>query len=145
MPPAESVAIVFAFPPCTDTAVSGAWKFKEKGLSAIIKALQLFERAVKISENAKAPYMIENPVSTISTYWRKPDHIIQPWMYGDLYTKKTCLWIGNNFKMPEVHYSEKPDGVKKNYMLSFSPTDDRRDLRAVTPMGFAEAVFESNN
>jgi hypothetical protein len=113
--------IVFAafYPPCTDVAVSGAAHFKNKGLSYLIDALQLFEASIRIAELCGAPYFIENPVSTVSTYWRQPDHTFHPSDYGgylaeddihpeypgyiqprDAYPKKTCLWVGNGFVMP---------------------------------------------
>ena len=91
----------FGFPPCTHVAVSGARWFKDKGLGALIDSLELFHAAMRLAEWTKAPYMIENPVSTVSTYWRKPDYTFDPCDYGgylsppgDAYTKKTCLWTG---------------------------------------------------
>ena len=96
LPPYGPVAILFAFPPCTDVAVSGARWFKDKGLGNLIRALQLFEVSVKLAEWTGAPYLIENPVSTVATYWRKPDHRFNPCDYGgyltppgDAYTKQT--------------------------------------------------------
>lgn len=98
--------ILFAFPPCTDVAVSGARHFKNKGLGKLINALKLFKASIDIAEKLKCPYMLENPVSTVSTYWRKPDHIFQPYDFTgfcphDNYTKKTCLWTGNGFVIPK--------------------------------------------
>ena len=135
--------IAFFFPPCTDVAVSGARWFKDKGLGAVINALQLFKVCVDIASILNIPYMIENPVSTVSTYWRKPDYIFQPWEYGDLYTKKTCLWVGNGFVMPEPIYKEKPEGVTEKIWL-MPPSEDRANKRSETPMGFANAVFKAN-
>jgi len=108
LPPYAQVKIMFAFPPCTHVAVSGARWFKDKGLGALIEALQLFQESVRLAEWTRAPYMIENPVSTVSSYWRKPDHTFDPFEYGgylspetDTYRKRTCLWAGNGFVMPE--------------------------------------------
>src|SRR5437868_4352748 len=70
LPPYGPVTIVFAFPPCTDVAISGARWFKDKGLGSLIRALQLFDASVRLAEWTGAPYLIENPVSTLSTYWR---------------------------------------------------------------------------
>jgi hypothetical protein len=91
---------VFAFPPCTHLAVSGARWFKEKGMGKLIEALEIVEACRATCENAGAPYMIENPVGTLATYWREPDYTFDPCDYGDPYTKKTCLWTGNGFVMP---------------------------------------------
>ena len=94
IPPKETIAFAAFFPPCTDVAVSGARWFKDKGLGSLINALRLFDVSIKLAEWCGAPYIIENPVSTVSTYWRKPDYTFDPCDYGDPYTKKTCLWTG---------------------------------------------------
>jgi hypothetical protein len=143
--------IVFAafFPPCTDLAVSGARWFKEKGLKGLISALTLFNRAIELAEQSGAPYMIENPVSTVSSYYRKPDHIFHPYEYAgyladpsaEAYTKKTCLWVGNGFVMPEKKPVEPVLGSKMHLL---PPSADRANLRSATPGGFARAVFEAN-
>lgn len=141
MPPNEPIAFAAFFPPCTDVAVSGARWFKDKGLGALIKALSLFDISIKIAEWSKAPYLIENPVSTVSTYWRKPDYSFDPCDYGDPYTKKTCLWTGGGFVMPQKNRVEPTQGSKMHLL---PPSADRADLRSETPMGFAHAVYESN-
>jgi hypothetical protein len=92
--------------------------------------------------------MIENPVSTVSSYWRKPDFTFDPCDYGgylippgDAYTKKTCLWTGNGFVMP------KPKAVKAiegSRMHRLPPSKNRAAPRSVTPKAFAQAVFEAN-
>ena len=141
MPPNETIAFAAFFPPCTDVAVSGARWFKDKGLGALIKALSLFDISIKIAEWSKAPYLIENPVSTVSTYWRKPDYTFDPCDYGDPYTKKTCLWTGGGFVMPQKNRVEPTQGSKMHLL---PPSVDRADLRSETPMGFAKAVYEAN-
>lgn len=142
--PIPHADILLAFPPCTDVAVSGARWMAGKGLGAIIAALSLFKRAVDLAERWGCPYMLENPVSTVSTYWRKPDHTFHPWHYGDLYSKTTCLWTGNGFVMPEPIYRTKPDGVDDKRIHYASPGPDRANFRSETPMGFARAVFNAN-
>lgn len=146
--PARSVVAVFAFPPCTHLAVSGARWFKDKGMGALIEALEIVEACRKICEGSGAPYMIENPVSTLSTYWRKPDHIFHPWQYtafemGDNYSKKTCLWTGNGFVMP-APCVEAGLGAPDDRIHKAPPSAERGDIRSATPMGFARAVFEAN-
>lgn len=112
MPPRKQIAAGFFFPPCTDVAVSGARWFKDKGIGSLIMALRLFEVSVKIAEWIEAPYLIENPVSTISTYWRKPDYSFHPHEFtglcaDDNYSKLTCLWTGGGLhhavKLPGLH------------------------------------------
>ena len=137
----EEVAFAAFFPPCTDTAVSGARWLKNKGISSLIRALRLFEISIKIAEYLEVPYFIENPVSTISTYWRKPDYTFDPCDYGDPYTKKTCLWTGNGFKMPHKNRVEPIEGSKMHLV---GPGPERANIRAATSLGFARAIFEAN-
>lgn len=136
--------IIFGFPPCTHVAVSGRAHFKKKGLKKLVEALTLFDRALDIIKLTNAPWMLENPVSTVSTYWRKPDYYFQPWEYGDNYTKKTCLWAGNGFVMPEGSIKEEPSDVDRRRIHYAGPSADRSDMRSITPMGFAYAVYEAN-
>jgi hypothetical protein len=147
-PPPLRYAIVFAQPPCTNLAVSGAAWFQSKGLRGLIDGLELVEACQRVCDMAKAPYMIENPVSTLSTYRGKPDFNFHPFEFGgypgghdDGYTKKTCLWTGGGFLHPE----RRPIPVTKpNYIKHMPPSTHRSDLRSVTPKGFARAIFEAN-
>jgi hypothetical protein len=143
----EGVVFYAAFPPCDHLAVSGARWFAGKGLGALADSIELFERAAFWADWFGAPYMIENPVSTISTYWRKPDHSFHPWHYcgispDDEYTKKTCLWTGNGFVMPEPDH---PVDVQPDDRIhKAAPGPDRHNFRSATPKGFAKAVCNSN-
>lgn len=141
-------AIVFAFPLCTHLAVSGARWFKGKGLGRFSEAIELVERCNAICEAVGAPYMIENPVSTLSSYWRAPDYTFDPCDYGgyldpegDHYTKRTCLWTGGGFRMPPPKRVYPHDGSKLHLL---APSPDRADIRSQTPAGFARAVFQAN-
>lgn len=147
---ADRFDFVAAWPPCTDLAVSGARWFKTKGLTALVQALDLVDRCRQIAEASGAPWLLENPVSTISTYWRKPDFVFDPYMYGgyqggqdDGYTKRTCLWTGGGFKMP----APKPiplDELTHDRIHKAPPGPERANFRSATPAGFARAVFEAN-
>jgi hypothetical protein len=142
-------AAVFAFPPCTDLANSGARWFKDKGLGGLIGSLRLVEQARVICEASGAPWMLENPMGQLSTYWRQPNHKFHPCDYAgyspdpeeDSYTKLTCLWTGNDFRMPLPQRRPAKLGSKMHLM---APSDDRADQRSVTPLGFAYAVFHAN-
>lgn len=147
----RSYEVVFGFPPCTHLAVSGARWFKDKGLPKLIEALQIVNAVREICEASDAPWMIENPVGTLATYWREPDYTFDPCDYGDPYTKKTCLWVGNGFVMPpKVRIGDmfaEPTVVEAtlgSMIHRMPPSENRGDLRSVTPMGFAEAVFREN-
>ena len=148
MPPfdRDRIAFVSAFPPCDHLAVSGARWFQGKGLRLLASSIVLFATAAEFCDWAGAPYLVENPVSTISTYWRKPDHTFHPYDYAGLcmddnYYKKTCLWTGHGFVMPP------PDpmgGEPDQRIWKMPPSDDRAALRSKTPLGFARAVFAAN-
>lgn len=141
LPPRREYLVAFAFPPCTNLAVSGARWFKDKGLSGLADGLRLVERCRDILEWCGCPWMLENPVSTLSSYWRKPDFTFDPCDYGDPYTKKTCLWTGNGFVMPPKRPVPATEGSR---MWKLPPSNDRGDIRSETPMGFARAVAEAN-
>lgn len=134
-------SIVFAFPPCTDLAVSGARDFARKGLRRFIDALELVESCRMLCENTRAAWMLENPVGRLSTAWRKPDHTFDPCDYGDPYTKKTCLWTGGGFVMPQKAPVPATEGSRMHLL---PPSADRANLRSATPPGFARAVFDAN-
>lgn len=147
--PHKPYDIVFAFPPCTNLASSGARWFKDKGLAGLIEGLRSVEACRAICEGSGAPWMLENPIGTLATYWRQPDFRFDPSDYAGMlddpeseaYTKKTCLWVGNGFRMPE----KAPVEPTKGSAMHVLPASSRRaDLRSVTPLGFAKAVFEAN-
>jgi hypothetical protein len=148
LPPRREYRIVFGFPPCTNLAVSGSRWFRTKGLAGLIDGLRVVEGTREIAEWCEAPWMIENPVSTLSSYWRKPDFLFDPCDYARLageheaYTKRTCLWVGNGFVMPEPRPLPPELGSK---MHRLPPSEDRGDLRSITPLGFARAVYLANH
>lgn len=142
MPPRRLRIGFFAgFPPCTNLAVSGSRWMREKGIRGLIQALDVFDACVRFAESCEAPYYIENPVSTISTYYRKPDYTFHPYEYGDPWLKKTCLWTGGGFVMPPKAPVEPIEGQK---IWRMPPSEDRAILRSKTPAGFAKAVFQAN-
>lgn len=143
--PPAGLEIVFmgAMPPCTDVAVSGARDFQAKRNYLLSDALELFAACELACSYAQCPYWIENPVGVLSTHMRKPDYAFQPWQYGDKWFKKTCLWTGGGFVMPEPLHATPPDGTTEKIWL-MAPSDERAGLRSETPPGFARAVFTAN-
>lgn len=87
----EQFDLMIAHPPCTDLAVSGAKWFKEKRADGRQqRALEFVQQLL----DAPIPMIaLENPVSVISTYIRKSDQYVQPWMFGHGETKRTGLWL----------------------------------------------------
>lgn len=126
--------LMIAHPPCTHLAVSGARHFKAKRESGVQQeAVDFFMRLA----NAKIPMIaIENPVCIMSTVWRKPDQIIQPWQFGHGETKATCLWLKN---LPKLNPTNIVDG-RENRIHRMPPSKDRWKLRSMTYPGIAEAM-----
>jgi hypothetical protein len=142
-PPSHPIAFLFGFPPCTHLAVSGARDFQKKGPRMLTDALDLFNACVTAGEWSGAPYCIENPVGVLSSHVRKPDHVFQPWAYGESYSKATCLWTGGGFVMPEPSVDEKPEDVEQT-IWRMPPSAERANLRSATPERWARAIYESN-
>lgn len=126
--------LMIAFPPCTHLAVSGARWFKEKRKEQIV-ALDF----VRYLMGLDIPKIcIENPVSIISTKIRKPDQIIQPWMFGHGEVKKTCLWLkGLPLLKPTKIVSGREPRVWK-----MGPSPDRGKERSRTYTGIARAMAQ---
>lgn len=146
-----NIRFVAGFPPCTDLAVSGARWFREKRDTDPlfqVKAGIVAEQCRMIGRLSGAPFLVENPVSVLSSLWGPPDHVFHPWEFtdlepGDNYTKKTCLWTGNGFRMPD-RQARFDLGVPDDRIHKAAPGEERANFRSATPMGFARAVFEAN-
>jgi hypothetical protein len=123
---------MIAHPPCTHLAVSGArhfWRKQQEQAEALDFVRLLM--AAPIERIA-----IENPISVISSRIRKPDQIIQPWMFGHGETKATCLWLKN---LPRLHPTEMVTGREQRVHL-MPPSPDRWRERSRTYEGIAEAM-----
>ena len=134
--------LMIAHPPCTHLSVSGARWFK--GKQAKQAAALDFVRQLL---DAPIPRIaLENPVSIISSHIRKPDQIIQPWMFGHEATKTTCLWLKG---LPHLtptnivgkgarHITKSGKSLPKWYNLP--PSADRWKIRSATFQGIADAM-----
>lgn len=124
--------LLIAHPPCIHLAVSGARWFKTKAKEQI-EALEF----VRTLLNAPVPRIaLENPVSIISSRIRKPDQIIQPWMFGHGETKATCLWLKG---LPKLQPTNIVEG-RENKIWKMSPSPERWKDRSRTFYGIAEAM-----
>lgn len=137
------VVIGFGFTPCTHVTSSDARDFQKKAGWMLADALQIFDSVEMAFSFCGCPYMLENPVGRLNTHRRTPDHKFQPWHYGDLWWKETCLWTGNGFVMPLPKYTRPPEGTTEK-IFEMPPSEERANLRSETPPGFAKAVFEAN-
>lgn len=136
--------MMIAHPPCTHLAVSGARWFKEKAVEQ-----QTALEFVRALLSAPIPLIaLENPVSIISSKIRKPDQIIQPWMFGHEATKTTCLWLKG---LPHLtptsivgkgarHVTKSGRSLPEWYNLP--PSADRWKIRSATFPGIAAAMAQ---
>ncbi len=140
----EGWDLMIAHPPCTDLAVSGARHFAEKIADGRQAAALDFVR--KLMNAPIDKIAVENPVSVISTQIRKPDQIIQPWMFGHPENKKTCLWLKNLPKLvPTDDVSEIMKTMSKKETDKChlaAPGPNRWKERSRTYQGIADAIAQ---
>jgi hypothetical protein len=126
--------LVIAHPPCSHLAVSGARWFAAKRADGRQQEGIDFFMAM-----ARAPVVrvaVENPIGVMSTLYRKPDQIIQPWQFGHGETKATCLWLKG---LPLLRPTHIVDG-REARVHRLPPSVDRWKLRSVTCQGIADAM-----
>jgi len=164
----KDVVFGMGFPVCTDLAVSGAAWFKSKAEKDPFfqkTATRHAKWCSRLFTSLNVPFYIENPVSRLATLWRKPNHMFHPYEYGgyiksgeelhplypdyiapsDAYSKKTCLWTGNGFKMPEKAPVDCENyGSSTQHAKLGGKSLKTKNIRSATPRGFAEAVYQAN-
>ena len=152
--------LVIAHPPCTFLSVSGAMHMYNKDgsvnqdrLRNQNEALDFVQRLMDLNVDRVA---IENPISVISSKIRKPEQIVQPWMFGDKASKSTCLWLKNLPKLTPTdvvdkgeffEWTDKKTGKTKRQpmwyykaLLDAKTPAERRTLRSKTFQGIANAM-----
>jgi site-specific DNA-cytosine methylase len=147
--------LMIAFPPCTDLAVSGARHFERKiADGSQQKSIEFFMDIINADVEKIA---VENPIGIMSGKYRKPNQIIQPWMFGDKAQKSTCLWLKNLPNLQPTDIVEKGEffeftskkGEKKRMPMWYykalqeaKTPEQRRTLRSKTFQGIADAMAE---
>jgi hypothetical protein len=152
--------MIIAFPPCTHLCSSGARHFAAKRADGRQQqGIDFFMKFTKLS----CLWAIENPVGIMSSYYRKPNQIIQPWQFGHRDSKATCLWLNGlpalvPTKIVEPVWSDNTTAKCKKTSLSHNkprwenqtpsgqnklgPSPQRAQLRAKTYSGIAQAMAE---
>ena len=134
--------LMIAHPPCTHLAASGARHFAAKQASGVQDEALEFVRALMA---APIPSIcIENPISIISSRIRKPDQVIQPYMFGHLERKATCLWLKGLPKLTPTDDVKRQTmelpANKRDKVHYMPPSADRWKLRSTTYQGIADAM-----
>lgn len=143
--------LMICHPPCTFLTVTGnRWfneeKYGDQARQRKIDREQAAEFFMALANARCAHIAIENPVGYMNTHWRKPDQIIQPYMFGDPYEKRTCLWLKGlppltptNIVKPEPRQQIK-GGKSMPTWYSNAPKAERAKIRSKTFPGFAKAM-----
>lgn len=148
--------MILSFPPCTYLTVTGnRWFNVDRYGDKALKRIKDREDAIKfflLFANADCDYIaIENPVGIMSSEWRKPDQIINPYEFGDPYEKKTCLWLKGLPKLVptnivQPHPRKRFDSGKTMpswYADAWRlPKEERSKLRSKTFLGIASAMAQ---
>ena len=124
--------LIIAHPPCTHLAVSGARWFKQK-VKEQEQAVAFFMAMVNAPARMVA---VENPISIMSSRYRKPDQIIQPWQFGHGEVKATCLWLKG---LPKLRPTNIVDGRTARVHRE-PPSPSRWKNRSRTLQGVADAM-----
>ena len=162
----NNVSFVFGFPECTDLAVSGAAHFAQKrAVNPLFQyeAMMHFYLIEALANGLNCKWALENPVSVAASLWRKPDHYFHPHEYGgylpeddahplypeyikprDAYPKKTGIWGGNGFVMPEKKPVHVEPGFSDQHKKLGGKSLKTKNIRSATPRGFALAVQQCN-
>jgi hypothetical protein len=164
----NEVFLLMAFPVCTDMAVSGSKHFESKRADDPlfqVHATDHVRMCETIGKAFKCPYIIENPRSVLSTFYRKPDYSFEPFEFGDYipddeaehpvwpeyiaakdaYPKTTYLWTGGNWTMPEKKPVFVPEGYSDQFKKLGGKSMKTKNIRSATPRGFAIANFLANS
>lgn len=146
--------MIIAFPPCTYLSVTGnRWfnyeKYGNKAIQRMLDRNDAIKFFMTIANADCDKIAIENPVGIISTKWRKPDQIIQPYQFGDSYEKRTCLWLKGLQKLIPTKIVDIPDRLQFKSEKTMAkwyaeaahlPKEQRALVRSKTFPGIAKAM-----
>lgn len=127
--------LLIGHPDCTFLTVSGNRWFDEWRIEARMSALH-FVRALWAFPIERIA--IENPIGVLSTFWRRPDQVIQPYQFGDPFQKATCLWLKN---LQPLKPTNDLGGGEQGCWLE-APSPERKKNRSRTYQGIASAMAE---
>ena len=148
--------LIIAFPPCTYLTVTGnRWfnidRYGEKAIQRHKERKDAIDFFMAFANSDCEKIAIENPVGIMSSEWRKPNQIINPWQFGDAFEKKTCLWLKGLPELKPTNIVEIPPRKRFDSGKSMPswyaeawhlPKEERAKLRSKTFPGIARAMAE---
>ena len=148
--------MIIAFPPCTYLTVTGnRWfnidRYGEKAIQRHKDRKDAIDFFMAFANADCEKISIENPVGIMSSKWRKPNQIINPWQFGDAFEKKTCLWLKGLPELKPTNIVEIPPRKRFDSGKSMPewyaeawhlPKEERAKLRSKTFPGIAKAMAE---
>ena len=148
--------MIIAFPPCTYLTVTGnRWfnidRYGEKAIQRHKERKDAIDFFMAFANADCEKIAIENPVGIMSSEWRKPNQIINPWQFGDAFEKKTCLWLKGLPELKPTNIVEIPPRKRFDSGKSMPswyaeawhlPKEERAKLRSKTFPGIAKAMAE---
>jgi hypothetical protein len=144
---ADSWDLMVAHPPCTYLSRAGARWWKETGRAELATAARDF--VVALWQAPIPRVAIENPIGRLNQLWRYPDQTIEPWYFGDPYTKRTCLWLrGLPPLMSTTIHTQTMPWVQGSSFARVSRTRRPKEIargqaeRSLTPPGLAAAMAD---
>ena len=152
----EKWDMIIAFPPCTYLTVTGnRWfnidRYGEKAIQRHKDRKDAIDFFMAFANADCEKIAIENPVGIMSSEWRKPNQIINPWQFGDALEKKTCLWLKSLPELKPTNIVEIPPRKRFDSGKSMPswyaeawhlPKEERAKLRSKTFPGIARAMAE---
>jgi len=148
--PPKNVYGILAAPPCTEFSFAKHFHGKGKYTHNFLVGLEVVSACMRIILTCNPVFwVLENPKGYLERWLGNPKYIFEPWFYGDMYQKQTCLW--GKFELPCPVHTKKPENLIKFSMLKSKDIHpeyygmlSRQERRAITPPGFAKAFFEAN-
>ena len=152
----EKWDMIIAFPPCTYLTVTGnRWfnidRYGEKAIQRHKDRKYAIDFFMTFANADCEKIAIENPVGIMSSEWRKPNQIINPWQFGDAFEKKTCLWLKGLPELKPTNIVEIPPRKRFDSGKSMPswyaeawhlPKEERAKFRSKTFPGIAKAMAE---
>jgi len=146
--------LIIAFPPCTFLTVTGnRWfnidRYGDKAIKRHADRKEAIDFFMLFANADCEKIAIENPVGVMSSHWRKPNQIINPYQFGDAFEKKTCLWLKGLPELKPTNIVTPPPRTQFESGKSMPawyadawklPKEERAKLRSKTFPGIAEAM-----